>query len=163
MRGDLRNTARHWSPGAFQPPGGFCDVGCCCCFFDLVEVFTFSGYFSMPSALQPGFSGLHRLWALPWLLSVALLLPTFLDFLFLPRVLRFWASIFYPRFYPTLFCLWLRWGQKDPIQDPPLCLPSQSCPFGRTHGLELFMFELQDYWFINCASEPRSIELKLSY
>ena len=33
MRGDLRNTARHWSPGAFQPPGGFCDVGCCCYFF----------------------------------------------------------------------------------------------------------------------------------
>ena len=32
--------------------------------------------------------------------------------------------------------LWLRYGQKHHIQDPPLCLPSQSCPFRLTHGLE---------------------------
>ena len=65
--------------------------------------------------------------------------------------------------YPTLLRLWLRCGQEHPIQDLPLCLPSQSSPFQLTHGLELLMFELQDHWFINCASEPRSIELKLSY
>ena len=66
-------------------------------------------------------------------------------------------------FYPTLLRLWLRWGQEHPIQDPPLFLPAQSCPFQMTGGLELLMFELQDHWFINCASEPRSIELKLNY
>ena len=90
---------------------------------------------------------------------------TFLGFSFLPRVLRFWVSVFYPRafFYPTLLRLWLRWGQEHPIQDPPLCLPSQNCPFRRMHGFELFMFELQDHWFINCASESRNIEPKLNY
>ena len=90
---------------------------------------------------------------------------TFLGFSFLPRVLRFWVSVFYQRafFYPTLLRLWLRWGQEHPIQDPPLCLPSQNCPFRRMHGFELFMFELQDHWFINCASESRNIEPKLNY
>ena len=39
-----------------EPPGGFCDVGCCCCFSSL-EVFTILGYFSLPPALHPGFSG----------------------------------------------------------------------------------------------------------
>ena len=66
-------------------------------------------------------------------------------------------------FYPTLLRLSLRWGQEHPIQDPPLCLPSQNCPFRRMHGFELFMFELQDHWFINCASESRNIEPKLNY
>ena len=45
--------------------------------------------------------GLHQLWALPWLLSVALLLPGF--FLrVLRRALRFWAGVFYPQ---AFFCL----------------------------------------------------------
>ena len=39
-----------------EPPGGFCDVGCCCCF----PHFMFLGYFSLPLALHPGFSGLWR-------------------------------------------------------------------------------------------------------
>ena len=39
-----------------EPPGGFCDVGYCCCFTSL-EVFTFPGYFSFPPTLHPGFSG----------------------------------------------------------------------------------------------------------
>ena len=45
-----------------EPPGGFCDVGCCCCFlfFTSLEVFTFPGYFSLPSALHAGFSGSWR-------------------------------------------------------------------------------------------------------
>ena len=79
------------------------------------------------------------------------------------------ATVLSGRFLPTsvfylmLLCLWLRWGQEHPIQDLPLCLPSQSCPFRLTHSLELLMFELQDHWFINCPSEPRSIEAKLNY
>ena len=40
-------------------PGGFYDVGCCCCFFSM-EIFTFPGYFSMPPTLHPSFSGLWR-------------------------------------------------------------------------------------------------------
>ena len=81
---------------------------------------------------------------------------TFLGFsvTFLPQVLCFWAGLFLSMvvFYPTL-----RSGHEHPIQDVPLCLLSQSCPFRLTHGLELLMFELLDHWFIDCASEPQSI------
>ena len=78
---------------------------------------------------------------------------TFLGFSFLPRVLWFWVTVLYPWVFFTLhsFVLWLRWGQEHPIQDLPLCLPSQSCPFRQMHGLELLMFELKDHWFINCT------------
>ena len=54
-----------------EPPGGFCDVGCYC--VSSLEVFTFLGYFSLPPALHPGFSGPWRppsALTLPWLLSV---------------------------------------------------------------------------------------------
>ena len=40
-----------------EPPEGFYDVGCCCCCFASSEVFTFPGYFSLPLALHPTFSG----------------------------------------------------------------------------------------------------------
>ena len=40
-----------------EPPRGFCDVRCC---FTSLELFTFSSYFSLPSALHPGFSGPWR-------------------------------------------------------------------------------------------------------
>ena len=48
-----------------EPPGGFYDVGCCSSFITVfvmlvVVVFTFPGYFSMPPALHPGFSGPWR-------------------------------------------------------------------------------------------------------
>ena len=143
----------------------FCDVGCCCCFtsledfhsllFDVIphpsvsyrRVFTPILYFQ-PSSSQSDSRHFHF---------------NFLCFSFLPRVLRFWVGLFYPRFYTTLLRLWLRWGQEHLFQDPPLFLPTQSCRFRLTNGLELLMFELQDHWFINCASEPRSIELKLNY
>ena len=38
--------------------------------------------------------GLHQLWALPWLLSVTLLLPGFFV-TFVPPALRFWVGVFY--------------------------------------------------------------------
>ena len=48
----------------------------------------------------------------------------------------FWVCIFNPQAFFTLRSFadifstffWLRCGQEHPIQDPPLCLPSQSCP-----------------------------------
>ena len=64
--------------------------------FSSLGVFTFLDYFSLPPALHPGFSareGLHQIWALPWLLSVALLLSDF-SVIVLPRALRFWVGIF---------------------------------------------------------------------
>ena len=73
---------------------------------------------------------------------------TFLGFsvTVLPRVVRFWAEVFYPQaFLPCTpsphfgTFLWLRCGQGHPIQDPSLCLPSQGCPFRLTHGLELLI------------------------
>ena len=45
--------------------------------------------------------GLHQLWALPWLLLVALLLPG-LSVTVLPQALRFWLGIFYPEVFFTL-------------------------------------------------------------
>ena len=42
-----------------EPPAGFCDVACCCCFSSL-QVFTFPAYFSLPPALHLGFSGQWR-------------------------------------------------------------------------------------------------------
>ena len=45
--------------------------------------------------------GLHQLWALPWLLLVAFLLPGFFVTV-LPRALRFWAGVFYPQAFCTL-------------------------------------------------------------
>ena len=42
--------------------------------------------------------------------------------------------------FPTLWHIFqLRCGQEHPIQDPPLCLPPQSCAFRLTHGLELLI------------------------
>ena len=39
---------------------------------------------------------------------------------------RFLLCTSSPHFW---YILWLRWGQEHHIQHPPLCLPSQSCPF----------------------------------
>ena len=75
--------------------------------FTSLESFTFPGYFSLPPVLHLNFSGrvkgLHWPWALPWLLSVALLLPGF-SVTILPGALRIWVGVFYPAsvFYLTL-------------------------------------------------------------
>ena len=101
-------------------PGGFCDVGCCCCFpywRFLVFRTTFPCHQHSTPASQAR-EGLHRLWGLPWLLSVALLLPGF-SATVLPRALRFWGNIFYPqtfftlRYFTDIFgtFLWLRCRQ----------------------------------------------------
>ena len=104
---------------ALVPAGGtsegFFDVGSCC-YFILTRRFYISGLLShwhFTLAFQAR-EGLHHLWALLWLFSVALLLPGF-SVTFLPRALRFWARIFYlqaffkVRFFPTFWhVLWLR-------------------------------------------------------
>ena len=133
-----------------EPPGGFCGVGCCCCtsqevflpslLFNVIphssvsyrRVFTPILYFQ-PSSSHSDLRHFHL---------------TFLSFSVtaLPRVLRFWANVFYPHAFFTLHSfptfwhvLWLRCRQEHPIQDRPLCLPSQNCPFRLTHGLELLI------------------------
>ena len=97
------------------------------------------GYFSLPLALHPGFSG-------PWRPPADLSSPlaTFGCFTFY----QVFSSQFYRErygfewvfFHPQAFFnlalfphifgtfLWLRYGQEHPTQDPPLSLPSQSCP-----------------------------------
>ena len=74
--------------------------------------------------------GLHQLWALPWLLSVALLLPGF--FLrVLRRALRFWAGVFYPQ---AFFCLELlphilaRFCDSDVGRNTPSRILLCACP-----------------------------------
>ena len=128
-----------------EPLGDFCNVGCCCCFSSL-EVFTFLGYFSLPPALHPGFSGPWRLWALPWLLLVALFFARLFCHIFTtsPMVSSghfLLTGVFLP-FTPSphvWHILWLRCWQEHPIQGPPLCLPSQSFPLWLTHGFELII------------------------
>ena len=134
-----------------EPPGGNCDVGCCCCFtsqevflpsvvFDIIphssvsyrQIFRPILYFQ-GSSLQSDLQHFHL---------------TFLGFSVtaLLQVLQFWLGVFYPQAFFTSHSfpifwnvLWLRCRQEHPIQDPPLCLPSQSCPFWLTHGLELLI------------------------
>ena len=48
--------------------------------------------------------GLHQLWTLSWLLSIALLLPGF-SITALPRALRFWMGAFYLQSFFTLHSL----------------------------------------------------------
>ena len=87
-----------------EHPGGFCDVGCCCVVF-LTGGFYVSGLLfpchrhSTPASQTR--EGLHWLWVLPWLLSVALLLPGF-SITVLLRALRFWVGIIYPQTFFTL-------------------------------------------------------------
>ena len=93
--------------------------------FSSLEVFTFTGYFSLPPAIHLGFWG-------PWRPPPALssTLATFgyftfarLFFTVLPRALRFWVSIFYPqalftsRFFHTFltrFVTQMRAGTLSP-------------------------------------------------
>ena len=132
-----------------EPPRGFCDVGCCCFCFPYWRFLRFQAtfpYHRHSTLASRTREGLHQLWPLPWLFSVALVLPRFFVTV-LPRALRFWVSIFLPTgvFYLALlpryfwYVLWISWGQDHPIQDPPLCLPSQSNPLWLTHGLELLI------------------------
>ena len=95
--------------------------------------------------------GFHWPLALPWLLSIALLLPGFFLHSFTASATVFSRHFLSTdTFYLTLLhrhfwnSLWLRCGQDYPIHDPPLCLPSQSCSFRLTHGLELLILYLQD-------------------
>ena len=57
-----------------EPPGGFYDVGCCCFhhwwFIRFQATFPCHRHSTLASQAR---EGLHQLWTLPWLLSVALL------------------------------------------------------------------------------------------
>ena len=87
-----------------KPPGGFCDVGYCCCCFTSLEVFTFPGYFLLPPALHSGFSDR---WRPPPALRCTL--ATFGCFTFakvfrhnFPGALQFGAGVFYPQAFLIL-------------------------------------------------------------
>ena len=85
-----------------EPPGGFSVADCCCFpywrFLRFRITFPCHRHSILASQVR---EGLHQLWALPWLLSVALLLPGF-SVTVLPRALRLWTSIFYPQAFFTL-------------------------------------------------------------
>ena len=88
-----------------EPPGGFYDVGCCSSFITVfvmlvVVVFTFPGYFSMPSGLHPGFSDP---WRLPPALSYTLAsfdCLTFQSHFYRERYGFEWAFFTHMRFLP---------------------------------------------------------------
>ena len=101
--------------------------------FFATEGFLFLGYFFMPSALHPGFSGhegFYQFSTRPWLDFVAYFCQTFpsLVCLILLRSLCFSVSFFYPevffilQFFPTFWRisgLWLRCEQEHRILDLP--------------------------------------------
>ena len=63
-----------------KPPGGFCDVGCCSCCFPPWRFFRFRATFPChrhATLASQAREGLHQLWALDWLLSVALIFARF--------------------------------------------------------------------------------------
>ena len=141
--------------------------------FTSLESFTFPGYFSLPPVLHLNFSGrvksLHWPWALPWLLSVALLLPGF-SVTILPRALRIWVGVFYPAsvFYLTLlyrhfwhvFVTQMRAGTPHPGSYVP-ALTELSPPAGAwTWTTHIVVTRPLIY---QLHREPRSIELKLNY
>ena len=131
--------------------------------FSSLEVFTFPGYFFLPPTLHSGFSdpeGFQQLWALPWPLSVALLLPGFFVTVLPLGVQAFFTLRSFPRILAS-FVTQMR--QEHAIQHPHLCLPSQSCPFLQTHELELLILKLQDlklqesklnFWICFACSKP---------
>ena len=149
-----------------EPPGGFCDIGCCSCL-----VLTGGFYVSTPATLHPG---LLDSWRPPPDLSSTVDTLGYFYFcqvfpslvcLILARVPRFLAGIFYPQafftlhFFRTFWCiLWLKCGQEHPFQNRPCSCRHRVDPFRLARGLELLLFEFQDEWFVDCVSEPRNIE-----
>ena len=93
-----------------EPLGGFCDVSCCCCFsfiFVLHSVVVlhlllffihFPGYFIMPPALHPGFSGPWR--PPPALSSTLTNFDCLCFFIYRERYGFEWAFFTHRRFLP---------------------------------------------------------------
>ena len=120
-----------------EPPGGFCDVGCCSCFTSL-EVFTFPGYFTLPPVLHLASQApedLHQIWALPFLLSVSSLFPGFsvtiyrkccvFERRFLP------TDVLYPALLPLIFAHFVtqtRAGTPHPVSSSACALTKLSFP-----------------------------------
>ena len=117
--------------------------------FSSLEGFTFSGYFSLQPTLHPGCSGS---WTPPPALTSNM--ATFGCFAFpslFCHIFTASATVLSRHLLPTgafltctlfpHFChvLWLKWGQEHPVQDPPLHLASQGCPFRLTHELKLLI------------------------
>ena len=67
-----------------------------------------------------------------------------------------------PHIFDTFFVIRMRAGAPH-LGLSSLPALTELCPFCMTHGLELLILQLQDHWFIICASEPRIIELQLNY
>ena len=96
-----------------EPPGGFCDVGCCCSSFIAVFVMLFLQFratFTGTGTSSPVL--LHAAGTLPWLLrpvkasTISELYPGYswlLLFFHLPRALRFCKGIFYLTLLPHIF------------------------------------------------------------
>ena len=97
-----------------EPPGDFCEAGCCCCFSPHWRFFIncFSTSFltlswAISGFLHPfyTFSPAHRR------VICNTFILTFLGFsiTFLPRVLWFWADVSYPRAFFTLHSFTFLW------------------------------------------------------
>ena len=139
--GDFRKLNKAPSNGTClgEPPGGFCDVGRCCCCFPHWRFLRFRATFpchwhsNLASQVR---EVLHQLWALLWLLLDALLLPG-VSVTFLPRAIRFWVGTFYPQTLFTLrsfplflarFVTQMRAGTPHPGSSSVLALTELSLP-----------------------------------
>ena len=127
----------------------------------------FSDYFSLPPALQPGFSAresLHGLWALPWLLSVALLFARLFPSQFYDERYGFEWAFFTHRLFFTLrsFTKIFRTvcdsdtGRNTPSRILLCTCPHIVVPFGWRMDLT---YSYCSYKTINLSIEPVSHEV----
>ena len=71
-------------------------------------------------------------------------------------------------FYPTLLYVFVTFCDSDAGRNTPsmifLCdCPLRVVPSGWRMVLDYWCLNYKDHWFINCPSEPESIESKLNY
>ena len=133
-----------------ESPGGFCDGGCCCCFphwrFLCFQV-TFPCHWHSTLASQAR-EGHQQIWALLWLLSVALLFTRFFRHIFTASTTVLSGYFFTHRRFLTLHSfptfLARSYDSDTGNNTPPRILLwaylHRVVPFQLTHGLELLIF-----------------------
>ena len=152
-----------------EPPGSFCDVGCCCCFY-LTGGFYFSGLLFLATGTPPWFLRSVKV------SNSSELCPGYFRLLYFCQAFpsHFYREryAFEPKAFSTLhtspiflarFVTKMQTGTPPPPGSSSVPALTESSPFRLTQGLQLLILQLQDHWFIICASEPPSIELKLNY
>ena len=144
-----------------EPPGDFCDFGCCFIFTGGFSVIAFQCHSSPFHVLSPGLSlqeFTHFILSAQLISDLDTFVLTFLDFSFYHKhygLCRHFlpTSVFYLALFPHILTHFV----TQMLVEAPHP-GSQSCHIQLVHGLKLLIFDLQDHWFADHASEPQSME-----